>query len=64
LLAATAIEHDLYLATRNIRDVRDSGATVFNPWTDDPAAYPLSPRRPRSAPRAVSGAEPGGSPPR
>lgn len=43
LLAATAIEHDLYLVTRNVRDVRLSGAAVFDPWTDD--APPLSARR-------------------
>jgi len=36
LLAATAIEHDLCLVTRNVRDVRDTGAALFNPWTDDP----------------------------
>lgn len=41
LLAATAIEAGLYLATRNVRDVRHSGAAVFNPWDDDPAAFPL-----------------------
>jgi len=45
LLAATAVEHDLYLVTRNVRDVRNSGAAVFNPWSDDPAGFPL--RRPR-----------------
>jgi len=38
LLAAQAIGHDLYLATRNVRDVRDSGAALFDPWRDDPAA--------------------------
>lgn len=43
LLAATALEHDLYLATRNVRDVRRSGAAVFNPWTDDTALFPLRP---------------------
>lgn len=32
LLAATALEADLCLVTRNIRDVADSGATLFNPW--------------------------------
>ena len=42
LLAATAIEHDLYLVTRNVKDVRHSGAAVFNPWHDDPAAYALA----------------------
>jgi predicted nucleic acid-binding protein len=36
LLAATAIVHDLCLATRNIRDVRHSGASLFNPWDGDP----------------------------
>jgi toxin FitB len=42
LLAATALEHDLYLATRNTRDVANSGALVFNPWTDDPALFPVA----------------------
>ena len=45
LLAATAIEHDLYLATRNVRDTAHAGATVFDPWNDDPERFPLSPRR-------------------
>ena len=44
LLAATAIEHDLYLVPRNVRDVRRSGAAVFNPWDDDPAFFPLASR--------------------
>ena len=47
LLAATAIEHDLYLATRNTRDVSGSGAALFNPWEDDPAGSPLLPRQRR-----------------
>ncbi|ALL12221.1 type II toxin-antitoxin system VapC family toxin [Caulobacter henricii] len=42
LLAATALEHDLFLVTRNTRDVQDSGAPLFNPWTDDPADFPLA----------------------
>lgn len=42
LLAATAIEHDLFLVTRNIKDTRDSGAAIFNPWDDDPALFPLT----------------------
>ena len=37
ILAATAIEHDLCLVTRNVKDVRDTGALVFNPWADDPS---------------------------
>jgi hypothetical protein len=31
LLAATAIEHDLVLVTRNVADVQHSGAEVHNP---------------------------------
>ena len=41
LLAATAVEHNLYLATRNVADVAGSGAIVFNPWTDDPTDFPV-----------------------
>ncbi len=41
MLAATAIEHSLYLATRNEAHVSLSGAVVFNPWKDDPANFPL-----------------------
>jgi toxin FitB len=40
-LAATAIEHDLYFATRNVNHVIHSGATIFNPWSDDPVQFPL-----------------------
>jgi toxin FitB len=42
MLAATAIDHSLYLATRNTTDVAHSGALIFNPWKDDPANFPLS----------------------
>jgi predicted nucleic acid-binding protein len=42
LLAATALDNDLFLATRNTRDVEHSGAAVFNPWLDDPAQFPLT----------------------
>ena len=41
LLAATAIEHDLCLVTRNVRDVVHSGAPVFDPWTDEPGRFAL-----------------------
>ena len=41
MLAATAIEHNLYLATRNTSDVKYSGAAIFNPWKDDPKHFPL-----------------------
>lgn len=43
LLAASAIEAQLYLATRNVKDVVHAGAAVFNPWQDDPAEFPLLP---------------------
>ncbi len=42
LLAATAIEFELYLVTRNVKDTRHSGAAIFDPWTDDPAGFPLT----------------------
>jgi hypothetical protein len=41
MLAATAIEHQLYFATRNVTHVAQSGAAIFNPWKDDPARFPL-----------------------
>lgn len=41
LLAATAVEYNLYLATRNVTDLAESGAAIFNPWKDDPAGFPL-----------------------
>lgn len=33
LLAATALEHDLVLVTRNTRDFAGLPVEVFNPWT-------------------------------
>lgn len=33
LLAATAIEHGLTVATRNEKDFADTGASVFNPFS-------------------------------
>lgn len=41
MLAATAVEHRLYLATRNTADVIHSGAIVFNPWKDDPSEFDI-----------------------
>jgi len=32
LLAATALEHDLTLVTRNVKDFEQLGVVVFNPW--------------------------------
>jgi predicted nucleic acid-binding protein len=32
LLAATALEHDLTLVTRNVRDFVGLGVTLLNPW--------------------------------
>jgi predicted nucleic acid-binding protein len=32
LLAATALEHDLTVVTRNGKDFSGLGVTIFNPW--------------------------------
>lgn len=48
MLAATAIEHELYLATRNLKDTRPTGAMVFDPWNDDAQMFPVSPRTGRT----------------
>ena len=32
LIAATALEHGLTLATRNVKDFAGLGVTIFNPW--------------------------------
>lgn len=32
LIAATAMEHDMVLVTRNVRDFADLGIQVLNPW--------------------------------
>jgi toxin FitB len=42
MIAATALENDLFLVTRNTKHVAGSGAAVFNPWTDDPARFLLA----------------------
>jgi predicted nucleic acid-binding protein len=34
LLAATALEHDLVLVTRNVRDVERTGVRCLNPFSD------------------------------
>jgi toxin FitB len=36
LIAATALVHDLIIASRNIEDFRRAGAKVINPWLDRP----------------------------
>jgi predicted nucleic acid-binding protein len=41
LLAATAMEHELFLVTRNTKDVQHSGPAIFNPWEDDSEEFPL-----------------------
>ncbi len=33
ILAATAVTHDLVLATRNLKDYEDLGVTLLNPWS-------------------------------
>jgi predicted nucleic acid-binding protein len=32
LIAATALDHDLLLATRNVKDFANLGVAIFNPW--------------------------------
>jgi toxin FitB len=32
LLEATALEHDLVLVTRNVRNFKDTQVTILNPW--------------------------------
>jgi predicted nucleic acid-binding protein len=32
ILAATALRHDLVVATRNVGDYQDLGITILNPW--------------------------------
>jgi len=32
----------MYLVTRNTKDVKLSGAALFNPWKDDPADFPIA----------------------
>ncbi len=34
LIAATTLEHDLTLVTRNVKDFEGLGITVLNPWTE------------------------------
>jgi predicted nucleic acid-binding protein len=34
LLAATALQHDLVLVTRNVRDFAGLGVGLLNPWDD------------------------------
>jgi len=32
LIAATALEHDLEVVTRNVRDFAETSVSIFNPW--------------------------------
>jgi predicted nucleic acid-binding protein len=32
IILATALEHDLVIVTRNVRDFKGYGASLFNPW--------------------------------
>ena len=38
----STIEAQLYLVTRNTRDMRHTGAAVFNPWEDNADVFKLS----------------------
>jgi predicted nucleic acid-binding protein len=37
IIAATAIEYDLILVTRNLTDFRVTGLTLYNPWEKNEA---------------------------
>ena len=41
MLVATAQYQRLHLATRNVKDVRRHGWSVFDPWSDDPTNFPV-----------------------
>jgi toxin FitB len=32
MIAATALEHDLTIVTRNVKDFAALAVTIFNPW--------------------------------
>lgn len=34
LLEATALEHEMILVTRNVKNFQDSQVTILNPWAD------------------------------
>jgi len=34
MLAATALQHAALLATRNVKDFRETGVTLINPWEE------------------------------
>ncbi len=46
LIAATALEHDLTLLTRNVRDFSGTGVTILNPWESPPPASAIREDRP------------------
>lgn len=47
MLAAKAIEHNLYPVTRNVKDIGPAGAIVFGPWNDNQRNSRCIRRRPR-----------------
>lgn len=36
IIAATALEHGFTLVTRNVKDFKNSGASIVNPWGKEP----------------------------
>jgi hypothetical protein len=41
MLAATASRRRLHVASRNVTDLRRLGSSVFDPWSDNSADFPL-----------------------
>ncbi len=58
LIAATALDHGLIVATRNVRDFADLGVGVFNPWNWQPQPQPSeSPKSDEPDPQRRSAAD-------
>jgi hypothetical protein len=42
IIAATSLQYDLTVVTRDVGDYRHAGAAIFNPWTDPIPVGPAS----------------------
>lgn len=55
LIAATALIHRLIVVTRNVRDFRNTGVRILNPFDDHSSRSSAGLYRPRDARRGLSG---------